>query len=201
MAPTTRRHRFAGRRRWSASSAQRPHGDVHGRGPRPTAGQQLPHRHRGALLSDLTLPDADTDVRDRPGGAETGMVGLVARSRGVSPMSSRCPRCRPRWERHRPQVFSELRTTKLGAQEAIDAYTDAIQRRPGSTSSTRHVAIPIDDVAQGVYASRLRATVLAVIAFGPRRSTTRRCRAPRSRCRPTPRWCGCSRCRPDEVQT
>ena len=39
---------------------------------------------------------------------------------------------------------------------------------PGSTSSTRRLAIPIDDVAQGVYAKQASGAVLAVIAFGPK---------------------------------
>jgi hypothetical protein len=65
------------------------------------------------------------------------------------------------------EVFSELRTTKLGAQEAIDAYSNSI-RRIGFDQFDAPLAIPIDDVAQGVYAEQTSGAVLAVIAFGPK---------------------------------
>jgi hypothetical protein len=119
-----------------------------------------------ALLSDLTLPEPDTTCEANPvvpkppwwdslpipdGYSDPVQMPAVSAALGASP----------------DEVFSELRTTKLGAQEAIDAYSNSI-RRIGFDQFDAPLAIPIDDVAQGVYAEQTSGAVLAVIAFGPK---------------------------------
>jgi len=118
------------------------------------------------LLSDLTLPAADTTCDTDPvvpkppwwdslpvpdGFSDVVTMPAVSAALGATPTD----------------VFSELRTTTLGAQAAIDAYSDSI-RRIGFDQFDAPLAIPIDDVAQGVYADQTSGAVLAVIAFGPK---------------------------------
>jgi len=119
-----------------------------------------------ALLSDLTLPDPDTTCEANPvvpkpswwdslpvpdGYSDPVQMPAVSAALGASP----------------DEVFSEFRTTQLGAQEAIDAYSNSI-RRIGFDQFDAPLAIPIDDVAQGVYAEQTSGAVLAVLAFGPK---------------------------------
>ncbi|HZX54648.1 MAG TPA: alpha/beta fold hydrolase [Ilumatobacteraceae bacterium] len=118
------------------------------------------------LLNDLKLPDPDTECATDPvvpkpawwdalpvpdGFSEVVAMPAVSAALGATPTD----------------VFSELRTTTLSAKDAIDAYTDAIQRT-GFQKFDAPLAIPIDDVAQGVYADQSSGAVLAVIAFGPK---------------------------------
>ncbi|HEY4610486.1 MAG TPA: alpha/beta fold hydrolase [Ilumatobacteraceae bacterium] len=119
-----------------------------------------------SLLSDLTLPAKDTECATDPVVPEPAWWDSLPVPDGFSdavamPAVSAALGATP------TDVFSELRTTKLSAQDAIDAYSDAIQRT-GFDKFDAPLAIPIDDVAQGVYAEKASGAVLAVIAFGPK---------------------------------
>jgi hypothetical protein len=118
------------------------------------------------LLSDLTLPDPDTTCPADPvvpkptwwdtlpvpdGFSDPVLMPAVAAALGASPT----------------EVFSEFRTTTLGSKEAIDAYSNAILRT-GFEQFDAPLAVPIDDVAQGVYADQASGAVLAVLTFGPK---------------------------------
>jgi imidazoleglycerol phosphate dehydratase HisB len=64
------------------------------------------------------------------------------------------------------QVFSEMRTTSLGAKDAVAAYNDALLG-DGFQQFDAPQVLPIDDVTQGGYVDFSGRAVI-VVALGPK---------------------------------
>jgi pimeloyl-ACP methyl ester carboxylesterase len=119
----------------------------------------------GALLADLSLPDPDTvcdpdPVVPRPewwdtlpvpeGFSDVVALPAVAASIGAGPT----------------QVFSEMRTTTLSPEDAINAYTQALTDE-GLGQFDIPPVLPFDDVAQGAYTD-FGGRALIIVAMGPK---------------------------------
>lgn len=118
----------------------------------------------GALLADLTLPDPDTEcgtdpIVDKPDWWDdlpvpdevSDVVTLPALAAVLGALPT--------------QVFSEMRTTSLSAEEAVAAYTDALSDSDFQQFDAPAV-LPIDDVVQGAFAD-FESGALVVIGIGP----------------------------------
>ena len=138
-----------------------------GEGHGQLAGQQLRDRHRGRAAGRPQVARGRHDLRPRPGDRRSRSGGTRCRCRTGSPTSPSMPAvaccC---WGPTPTQVFSEMRTTTLSAEDAIAAYTQAFGDA-GFDNSTRRRCCPIDDVAQGVYSDSATGR-WSVIALGPK---------------------------------
>lgn len=120
----------------------------------------------GALLADLTLPEPKTvcdpdPVVDKPewwdalpvpeGVSEVASLPALAAALGATPT----------------QVFSEMRTTTLSAEDAVAAYTKVLSSA-GFEQFDAPQSLPIDDTVQGAYSDLSNGNTLVLIALGPK---------------------------------
>lgn len=119
----------------------------------------------GALLVDLTLPDPDTVCDANAPIARPDWWDALPVPDGLSDVTV-FPELAIALGAEPTLVFSEMRTTTMSANEAIDAYTTELVAA-GFQEFDEPSTMPIDDAAQGTY-SDLDSRTLAVIALGPK---------------------------------
>ncbi|MDP9463889.1 MAG: alpha/beta hydrolase, partial [Actinomycetota bacterium] len=119
----------------------------------------------GAVLADLTLPEADTVCDPNPVVDKPEWWDALPVPEGVSDVAS-LPALAAALGATPTQVFSEMRTTTLNAQDAVSAYSEALSDA-GFEQFDAPQAIPIDDSAQGTFSDFNTGNTLVVIALGP----------------------------------
>ncbi len=117
----------------------------------------------GALLTDLTEPDKGTVCDPDPPVVKPDWWDSVPVPAGISdPVSLPAVAAALGTE----QAFGELRTTSMSAQDAVNAYSDAMKHTDFQLFDAPKL-VPLDDVSQGVYTDG-GGEVFAVIALGPK---------------------------------
>ena len=118
-----------------------------------------------ALLADLTLPEPDTVCETDPVVEKPEWWDTLPVPDGVSDVVA-LPALAAVLGASPTQIFSEMRTTDLSAEEAVAAYTEAL-RDEGFTKFDVPQSMPIDDVAQGAY-SNFGTKTFVIEALGPK---------------------------------
>jgi pimeloyl-ACP methyl ester carboxylesterase len=119
----------------------------------------------GALLAKLTLPKADAVCDPDPVVAKPDWWDTVPVPDGMSAVVS-LPALAAVLGASPTQIFSEMRTTSMSADDAVAAYTTALSGI-GLDKFDAPAALPIDDVAQGAYTD-FSGKAMLVIAMGPK---------------------------------
>jgi len=119
----------------------------------------------GALLAKLTQPKADAVCNPDPVVPKPDWWDTLPVPDGISAVEA-FPALAAVLGASATQVFSEMRTTTMSAEDAVAAYTDALSNVDLKQFDAPN-ALPIDDVAQGAY-SDFSSKALLVIAMGPK---------------------------------
>ncbi|HEY0520914.1 MAG TPA: alpha/beta fold hydrolase, partial [Ilumatobacteraceae bacterium] len=119
----------------------------------------------GALLEDLTVPDADTVCEPDPLIAKPDWWDALPVPDGVSGVVQ-LPELATAVGAEPSVVFSEMRTTSASAKDVVAAYTESF-KGAGLNEFDAPSTIPVDDTAQGTYTDGSKRAVV-VIALGPK---------------------------------
>jgi pimeloyl-ACP methyl ester carboxylesterase len=118
----------------------------------------------GAVLADLTLPQPDAVCTPDPVVGKPDWWDGLPVPDGVSDVVS-LPAVSAALGAAPTQIFSEMRTTTMSADDAVAAYTDALDN-VGYQQFDAPSVVPLDHVAQGAYTDDGK-KALVVIAIGP----------------------------------
>ena len=118
-----------------------------------------------AVLTELVLPEPDTVCEPDGAIARPDWWDSVPVPDGISGVVD-LPELAAIIGADPSDVFSELRTTSLSANDAVDAYTAALGG-VGFEQFDAPSTLPVADTAQGTY-SDFETRTLAVLAFGPK---------------------------------
>jgi pimeloyl-ACP methyl ester carboxylesterase len=120
----------------------------------------------GALLADLTLPEPDTVCDPDPVVEKPEWWDALPVPEGISGVAS-LPALAAALNLTPTQIFSEMRTTTLSADDAVAAYTKVLSDA-GFAQFDAPPSLAIDDTAQSAYSSLIEGNTLVVIALGPK---------------------------------
>ncbi|MEP7204185.1 MAG: alpha/beta fold hydrolase [Ilumatobacteraceae bacterium] len=118
-----------------------------------------------AVLTELALPESNTVCEPNPAVAKPDWWDALPVPDGMSDIVT-LPALAAVLGADPTQVFSEMRTTSLSANDAVDAYTAALGEA-GFRQFDAPSSLPVDDTAQGAYSDYANKTMV-VIALGPR---------------------------------
>jgi hypothetical protein len=117
------------------------------------------------LLTDLTLPDEGTVCEPDPVVPKPDWWDNLPLPDGMSDVVP-LPAVASAIGAGSTQVFSEMRTTSLSAEEAINRYTQVLID-DGLNPFDIPQVLPFDDVAQGAYTD-FSGRALVIVAMGPK---------------------------------